>query len=70
MERFCSEIDCLLSLVYHVEIRVDDDVDKRNSDSEQTITESENCFLSDPDCGNISGRNQYTGNYSNILSYF
>ena len=45
MERSCNEIDCLLSLVDHVEIRVEDDVDIRNSDTEQTITESENCFL-------------------------
>ena len=45
MEKFCNEIDCLLSLVDHVEIRVEDDVNIRNSDSEQTITESDNCFL-------------------------
>lgn len=70
MERFCNEIDCLLSLVDHVEIQVDDDVDIRNSDSEQTITKSENCFFSDPDGGNIFARNQYTGSYSNIFSYF
>lgn len=70
MERFYNETDCLLSLVDHVEIQVDDDVDIRNSDSEQTITKSENCFFSDPDGGNISARSQYTGSYSNIFSYF
>ena len=54
-ERFSNDIDCLLSLVDDAEIRVDDDVeigvvdndvDIQNSNSEQAITESNNCTSS------------------------
>ena len=51
-ERFSNDINCLLSLFDDAEIRVDDDVeigvvdndvDIQNSNSEQAITESNNC---------------------------
>ena len=54
-ERFSNDINCLLSLVDDAEIRVDDDVeigvvdndvDIQNSNSEQAITESNNCTSS------------------------
>ena len=54
-ERFSNDINCLLSLVDDAEIRVDDDVeigvvdndvDIQNSNSEQAITERNNCTSS------------------------
>ena len=54
-ERFSNDINCLLSLVDDAEIQVDDDVeigvvdndvDIQNSNSEQAITESNNCTSS------------------------